>query len=640
MADSLIVTATLNEAFNQVGLTCPDEASPGMHRFSTNGKGQDRAGWLRIFDDGDGAVFGCWRESATFTWQRRKDGPPPSKADLSAFRAKAEQAKKQAHAEREQAYQQAAAAAAKAWQIAEPAAAHEYLFKKLIKPHGTRTQGESLLIPVLDGDGNIQSLQTIRRDGTKKFMHGGRVSGGRYLISDQNHDPERGPLVITEGFATGATINESTGFPVVVAFNAGNLTQVACSIREQFPHAKLVIAGDDDRHTKGNPGRTQALTAATAAQAIAVFPELGEHGSDFNDMAMQSDLASVGVLIRNALQVERFRLLTRDDLNAMKPIQWLVKGVLPRHGLAALYGPSASGKSFLAFDMAAAIAAGQEWFGYRVSSAPVVYMGLEGEAGFRNRARAWEAHNKRQLPDGLSLLLQAFRLNDDVLELTRVIPAGAVIVIDTLNRAAPLSDENSSRDMGEILDAAKQLQALTGGLVLMVHHTGKDATKGLRGHSSLFAALDAAIEVSRVGEARSWRVAKAKDGQDGQTHPFKLDVVTLEYDDDGDAVTSCAVEVDQNANAVRQVKLPQGGNQRLVLDALRALLKNAERNPSGAPPDLLAGKSAIELEVALPKLAASLTCANDKKTSRARDSITGLVTRGVVAFKGGWLWIN
>lgn len=87
-----------------------------------------------------------------------------------------------------------------------------------------------------------------------------------------------------------------------------------------------------------------------------------------------------------------------------------------------------------------------------------------------------------------------------------------VVMIDTLNRAAPDMDENSSRDMGMALEGCKQLQALTGGLVALVAHTGKDVTKGLRGHSSLFAALDAAIEVSRDDTQRQWKSGKVKDG--------------------------------------------------------------------------------------------------------------------------------
>jgi hypothetical protein len=154
----------------------------------------------------------------------------------------------------------------------------------------------------------------------------------------------------------------------------------------------------------------------------------------------------------------------------------------------------------------------------------VVYAALEGEAGFKHRAQAWEAHKGRNLPERFHMVLQPFQLTNpvDVRDLAAVVPKGAVVFIDTLNRAAPTADENSSSDMGEILQAAKRLQALTAGLVVFISHTGKDPTRGLRGHSSQFAAMDAAIEVSRDGDRREWKVAKAKDGADGDAQPRRL----------------------------------------------------------------------------------------------------------------------
>ena len=91
-----------------------------------------------------------------------------------------------------------------------------------------------------------------------------------------------------------------------------------------------------------------------------------------------------------------------------------------------------------------------------------------------------------------------------------------------------------------VIESAKELQP-DRGPCLVVHHTGKDSTKGLRGHSSLFAALDAAVEVTREGDRKEWRIAKAKDGQDGAAHPFRLEVVQLDPDDEGEPVSSCVV---------------------------------------------------------------------------------------------------
>jgi hypothetical protein len=323
----------------------------------------------------------------------------------------------------------------------------------------------------------------------------------------------------------------------------------------------------------------------------------------------------------------RYKLRGRDYLASLPPLVWRIHGVLPSVGLAGLYGPSASGKSFLGFDMAAAVAEGVRWFGCRIQAAPVVYVVLEGESGTKQRVTAWERHHGRPLPAGLHMVLQPFGLGEiqDVADLAAVVPPGSMVFIDTLNRAAPTADENSSKDMGAILSAAKQLQAATNGLVVLIHHTGKDATKGMRGHSSLLAALDAAVEVSRDGDRRGWQVVKAKDGRDGESHPFKLKVISLGLDCFGDEITSCVVEPDHADRDVRAVKVPQGMNQKLVLDALRPLFQACFQ------------VDGLDLEVAVTAGAARLTCLSEKRTTRSREAITGLVAKGILDLIDGRL---
>ncbi|MBK8104976.1 MAG: AAA family ATPase [Betaproteobacteria bacterium] len=128
---------------------------------------------------------------------------------------------------------------------------------------------------------------------------------------------------------------------------------------------------------------------------------------------------------------------------------------------------------------------------------------------------------------------------------------GAVTFIDTLNASAPGIDENASRDMGTVIEAAKTLQGLTGGLVAAVHHSGKDATKGLRGHSSLFAALDAAIEVTDSPTATAANGSCARPETQGEAHPFRLEVVQLAPDEDGEPVSSCVVRRDTALDDIR-----------------------------------------------------------------------------------------
>jgi len=256
--------------------------------------------------------------------------------------------------------------------------------------------------------------------------------------------------------------------------------------------------------------------------------------------------------------LSRYKLRTAADLAAQPLAAWLVRGVLPPAGIGAIYGASASGKTFLALHLLAHVAEGRaDWFDHRIARpACVVYVGLEGEAGLSGRVRAWQMHYG-PIPAGFRFLTgQPFELlsDQDVTDLASAVRIaagpGAVICIDTLNAAAAGVDENASEAMSRIIAAAKRLQAETAGLVLLVHHSGKDAARGMRGHSSLFAACDVVIEVTRTDDRRTWKLVKSKDGADGVEHPFRLDVVEIGTDpEDGQAVTSCVIHPTTGAAA-------------------------------------------------------------------------------------------
>lgn len=273
----------------------------------------------------------------------------------------------------------------------------------------------------------------------------------------------------------------------------------------------------------------------------------------------------------------RYKLLGSKELRELPPIDWRIRHVFPTSGVVAMYGPSGSGKSFLALDMAAAITEGRPWFDHRVKQAPVAYVVLEGEAGFRRRFDALESHWRRTMPEGLGLVVQPMHLTkpQDIADLALTVSPGGVVVIDTLNRTAPESDENSSKDMGVIIEGAKELQRLTGGLVVLIHHTGKDGDRGMRGHSSLFAAMDAVIEVKRDKanpERRGWSVAKSKDDEDGKSHSFQLVVVELGEDAEGEAIRSCVIE--PTASFMEQPEL--GDRERAGLDVLLKLSQSGQ----------------------------------------------------------------
>ena len=343
-----------------------------------------------------------------------------------------------------------------------------------------------------------------------------------------------------------------------------------------------------------------------------------------------------------AIGVSRFRLFDRDAIMAQPPLRWRVKQLLPEVGIGAIYGPSGSGKSFLGIDLGISIAAGAQWFGHRTTACPVVYVILEGEAGLRNRVKAWEAHNAASLPSDFKAMAQSFQLAEpqQVEELGAILPKGGVVIIDTLNRSAPGLDENSSQDMGRILAGMKRLQELTEGLVIVVHHTGKDASKGLRGHSSLHAALDGAIEVERSAAGRCWSAAKVKDGEDGKQMQFKLHVVDLGTDADGDAVNSCAVGRDAGA-VFRQGPPAAGKHQRTALSVIQRLLSaSTDFGLAGAATDA----PCIRYEDAITGVAGDIAGVDKRRrVPRAREAVQGLIIgghlqRGLDASQDEWVW--
>lgn len=344
-----------------------------------------------------------------------------------------------------------------------------------------------------------------------------------------------------------------------------------------------------------------------------------------------------------AKQGREFHLLSAGDVGAMPSMSWLAKGVLPKSGIGAVFGKSGVGKTFVVGDLVGVAGDGGSWFGYSIPKGQrCVYVALEGQAGVPSRIKAWERFRERPFPDSVRFVFDDFRLTerDDLLGLAAAIDAGGgadLIVIDTLNRTAPGLDENASSDMGRVIEALRQLQALTGGLVIVVHHSGKNAMAGMRGHSSLFAALDASIEVSRTDDGREITIAKVKDGEDGARHRFRLVAVEVGVDDDGEPITSCAVEPeDEEDRSAPRPKQPKGGNQKVVLDALRPLFRAShDFGKAGAP----AVRPCIEIEAAVADVAPRLVVEPKRRRERALQAITGLVASGVLASNEGWIWL-
>ena len=368
------------------------------------------------------------------------------------------------------------------------------------------------------------------------------------------------------------------------------------------------------------------------------------------DAAYESDAqrlgrsAQLGAVSRPVVSREemRYTFSTADEL-ANRPIPaYRIKDVLPRDGVAAVFGPSTDGKSFVVLDLAFALADGRDFFGYRVKPCDVLYIALEGGAGMSKRVRAYKKQYGATCGERLHFLTLPFVLlySDDVDDLVAAVREAGIrdglIVIDTLNAAIPGGDENGSVDMGRAIQAAKRIGEECGGIVVLIHHSGKDPTKGLRGHSSLFAALDTVIEVSRTGDHREWKLNKAKDGKEGVMHSFRLEVIEVGTDEDGEPVTSCVVVPTEDAvQTVRRALPPKSGNQRIIWDALGEIFRiSSTFGEFGAPP----GRPCIRLTEAIEAVRGKLPVEPKRQTERTQSAITGLVGRGLLEHQEGWIW--
>ena len=292
------------------------------------------------------------------------------------------------------------------------------------------------------------------------------------------------------------------------------------------------------------------------------------------------------------LQREGFKLEAWDDIED-EPVEWLINGVIPQKSFVALYAPPASFKSFIALDIAECIATGRAFLGNEITrKGAVLYIAGEGHGGIGSRIKALKTHHNTPENTPVYFLRRQVNLRSSKTDLQSLVDAiddlkaindinFELIIIDTLARAFGGGNENASEDMGAFITAAGAIQGRYECGLLVVHHAGKDATKGLRGHSSLLGAVDTELEIIRIEGAQPPKgilhISKQKDGEDGQRIGFRMvevsstsgGVVDFESGD-----SSLAVEADEEAINDRKesMKPPdkkgKGTNQKIALTSL------------------------------------------------------------------------
>lgn len=264
------------------GVTVTVPATGERIRFDD--KGRMGRGPLWAINLGTVGIHGDWREGKPWHLVFPDGEHDPAKAEEA--RRRADEAKRQYEKERREKQTQVAAQCRAEWPalpLAEPS--HPYLVAKQVQPHTLRQRGNALVVPLSDGE-RMVNFQTIQPDGAKRFRRGARLTGCYHPMGTISPDK---PLLICEGFSTGASLHEATGLPVACAMNAGNLLPVCESFRRRYPSQPIVVAADTDHvkeaQGKGNAGLTKAREAARFIGAGVIWPPFNEddQGTDFND---------------------------------------------------------------------------------------------------------------------------------------------------------------------------------------------------------------------------------------------------------------------------------------------------------------------------------------------------------------------
>jgi hypothetical protein len=341
--------------------------------------------------------------------------------------------------------------------------------------------------------------------------------------------------------------------------------------------------------------------------------------------------------------VKTIKIESWDDIQD-EPVEWLIESVIPAGSFTALYGPPGSFKSFIALDIAEAIATGRSWMGKEVKqTGAVLYLAGEGFGGIGARIKACKLHH--QTEDGAPIYIVRHQLNlrssaEDfnalMLAVVHLVEQTGMeftlAIVDTLARAFGGGNENSSEDMGAFITAMGKVQEFLNCALMVLHHSGKDAAKGLRGHSSLLGAVDTELELLRFDEQMKGvlTISKQKDGADNERFGFEMVEVEIRPAGLGlsEAVVSLAVQASDSAVNEQPKKAGKsnagsGKNQRLAMQCLERMVKEhgAAKYIEGLQ------RHAIKLELWRQELWSKMGCTDEDKSSfkmawkRAKDDL-------------------
>jgi len=517
---------------------------------------------------------------------------------------------------------------------------HPYLTRKRIKQHDAIIDEGDLHIRIINNQGKVIGTQFIDESGKKKFNYGLEYKGCFHVVGG----PIKEFAYLCEGFATAASVHEATGKPAVHCLNAANIADVAGALREVKPETRFVVAGDND------PAGLKACEKAFAEHGIeCVLPD--SEGLDWNDVwiARGAEATRKKLEPRNVLDDVIFPWNAKPQLDST----YIIKNWIAENSISVVYGPSNVGKSFFCMSLAYYIAAGEEWINNKVKRGSVLYLATEGGRAFENRLYA--LHEKHGFND-VSLAVRPSPINlydadEDIAkveaimaEIGKRMEPVRVLVIDTLARAtAGQMDENNNSEMSKLIAGLDAIRERTGVHIMLVHHSGKDASKGARGASALRAACDTEIELSFDEETRvrTARATKQRDMETGAEINFVLQIVELGQDADGDQVTTCIIReaTREEMEEVHNDARPQGQNQKRFKKCFMQLRGEGVggANPTGAGWPEARKYWCIDKDDLEAHFVGKTTTKNPKQTFT--QTLAKLIEKGYCEMNEGKIWI-
>jgi len=362
-----------------------------LHRVRTReDKASKKTGWYVFYMDGIPAgAFGDWRNDISAQWTHNI-GRELSEQERAGNLRRMEAAKSAREIERKELQDKTAGKANEIFKQAAPAhPEHAYLVTKRVQAHGLIQQVADgrLVVPLQTAAGEIRNVQYIAGDGEKRFLLGGEKKGCFFQIGDIS---SANRVYVVEGYATGATVHQATQCAVVVAFDAGNLKPVCEAIRSIRRDIEIIVAGDNDHATEGNPGASKAKAAAEAVNGIAIIPEFSDldgKPTDWNDLQAQAGINAVVNQLMPAIEMATTRASLWKD-RSVKPMEWLVEGFIPMYETTAIYARGGTGKTLFAQQLATAVSAGVSMFGKEITPGPVLCLFCEDDDDALHRRQA------------------------------------------------------------------------------------------------------------------------------------------------------------------------------------------------------------------------------------------------------------